>query len=40
MYAKAYPSVSPSDRYFLISSDERYVAPAMKIAARPSAVAP
>jgi para-nitrobenzyl esterase len=38
VYAKANPGASPSDLYFLISSDERYCAPVMKIAERRAAL--
>jgi para-nitrobenzyl esterase len=37
-YARANPGASPSDLYFLISSDERYGAPVMKIAERRAAL--
>ena len=35
---KANPGASPSDLYFLITSDERYCAPVMKIAERRAAL--
>jgi para-nitrobenzyl esterase len=38
VYARANPGASPSDLYFLISSDERYSAPVMKIAERRAAL--
>jgi para-nitrobenzyl esterase len=38
VYAKANPGASPSDLYFLITSDERYGAPVMKIAERRAAL--
>jgi para-nitrobenzyl esterase len=38
VYAKANPSASPADLYFLIVSDERYGAPVMKIAERRAAL--
>jgi para-nitrobenzyl esterase len=38
VYRKANPSASPSDLYFLIASDQRYGAPAMKIAERRAAL--
>jgi para-nitrobenzyl esterase len=37
-YAKANPGASPADLYFLITSDERYSAPVMKIAERRAAL--
>jgi para-nitrobenzyl esterase len=37
-YARANPGASPSDLWFLISSDERYSAPVMKIAERRAAL--
>jgi para-nitrobenzyl esterase len=38
VYARANPGASPSDLYFLITSDERYGAPVMKIAERRAAL--
>jgi para-nitrobenzyl esterase len=38
IYAAANPGASPSDLYFLITSDERYGAPVMKIAERRAAL--
>jgi para-nitrobenzyl esterase len=38
VYAAANPGASPSDLYFLITSDERYGAPVMKIAERRAAL--
>jgi para-nitrobenzyl esterase len=38
IYAKANPGATPADLYFLISSDERYGAPVMKIAERRAAL--
>lgn len=38
LYRKANPSASPSEIYFLIASDHRYGAPAMKIAERRAAL--
>lgn len=38
VYAKTNPGASPSDLYFLITSDERYGAPVMKIAERRAAL--
>jgi para-nitrobenzyl esterase len=38
VYARANPGLSPADLYFLISSDERYGAPVMKIAERRAAL--
>jgi para-nitrobenzyl esterase len=38
VYKKANPGATPSDIYFLISSDERYGAPVMKIAERRAAL--
>jgi para-nitrobenzyl esterase len=38
LYRKANPSATPSELYFLIASDHRYGAPAMKIAERRAAL--
>jgi para-nitrobenzyl esterase len=38
IYRKANPGATPSDLYFLIASDHRYTAPAMKIAERRAAL--
>ena len=38
VYARANPGASPADLYFLITSDERYGAPVMKIAERRAAL--
>lgn len=38
VYARAHPEATPSERYFLIASDERYGAPVMKIAERRAAL--